>query len=694
MVDQFGQIASQLYGASLDLQQIKGALARTLFRLDEIEVRLTGYLEVILDEPFERRMKECLGHEAATGKPLTEDAYDTCTFDIAHFVDLAKAEPVSGQWKPGMTGRDFATHTLLSGDWSGNVNLFLALAKERGGYPLPDRRANPVRWATAVDAYVRLATENTEIFRRKPSKILDELISEGVAINRDFSVTIPGSGDKYLSTLFSLVEDYNHAAQQVGQAAGQVRQRVLTERKAKAAWLSPPELAKIVADFRPELTKRDVQFAGNWPVVNTDWPPYPPGPANLREQEKNASLGDGIPFGPLSAKDYVWTLISFDNSLVAIELVGFGELALRYFPDVYQPDFVDASSDAASVWGEPIATVFAYLVKSGGATPPKKPVALQVYQDGEKTTLFLWNCSHLASAACKYLRPYVNHVPGIPEMQFDWQKFLEAQVALSPHVVVRSPIITTQVENRLDELLMAQHTALLQESQLDGSELYNSMLDLDGTVAAIRGLVALTLPGPSAYDDKVRAALYGRPGRSTCRHTKSRVEEPRPAYEPRWVDEPQNPGNLFDLFSYYFRIFNSGGPSRVENNYFSDPLKRLATIDGAGETRRDMSTTVDVQECQGDKTDFSSGFEYLISSDVMRYFLQAGLDKSGHIAAELLDQTSLLINLPSLARAGGDTLVNVVARDLPKIAISGNDNPFLWYRINKLKALKNTINNQ
>ena len=54
MVDQFGQIASQLYGASLDLQQIKGALARTLFRLDEIEVRLTGYLEVILDEPFER----------------------------------------------------------------------------------------------------------------------------------------------------------------------------------------------------------------------------------------------------------------------------------------------------------------------------------------------------------------------------------------------------------------------------------------------------------------------------------------------------------------------------------------------------------------------------------------------------------------------------------------------------------------
>jgi len=78
----------------------------------------------------------------------------------------------------------------------------------------------------------------------------------------------------------------------------------------------------------------------------------------------------------------------------------------------------------------------------------------------------------------------------------------------------------------------------------------------------------------------------------------------------------------------------------------------------------------------------------------MRYFLQAGLDKSGHIAAELLDQTSLLINLPSLARAGGDTLVNVVARDLPKIATSGNDNPFLWYRINKLKALKNTINNQ
>jgi hypothetical protein len=304
MTKDFNQISRKLNDMSQDLQGMRGALAAVLFRVDQVERLLTSYLEVILEEPFGRAMTGCLGYEKKTGKPLSEEGYDNCALDIVNFVELSKSAPLSGQWTQGMAGKDFATSSLLAGDWASNVNLFLGLAGERGGYSVPEKRANPLRWARAAEAFVVLSNESSDIFRKKPRVVLDSLISEGEALDVDLTTTFVNSPQQYLAMLGSLMDEYKNDVKAVSIAAARSRQRPVDAMQAVAAWLDPAELRGIAASHRFEFNQREVSTAGNGPVRETQWP------AGVPADWKTAIRNSGRQLNPIMFKDYVWNVIS------------------------------------------------------------------------------------------------------------------------------------------------------------------------------------------------------------------------------------------------------------------------------------------------------------------------------------------------------------------------------------------------
>jgi hypothetical protein len=328
-------------------------------------------------------------------------------------------------------------------------------------------------------------------------------------------------------------------------------------------------------------------------------------------------------------------------------------LQLRFFPDVADGEFV-ASPAVEALWGKPIVTIFAYLVEPGITVP--RPIAIMPYQSGLTTTVFIYNCGGgVGPVLCKNLTP--SHGSWQPSSLFDWEKALQSQAGLAIASVTNRPGITNEVEQSLNKLLVAQHENLRKEVNRRDGELYRSINDLDGTVSAIRGLVALTLPGPSAYDDKLRSMLYGRPERHTCRRVASRVDD-------------SNAGTASNYLT------------PEEDNPFSPSFRKI---------KKTEAKSTDVKECSlNDGVDDRNSPE-LIDYNIMTMFLSWGVGQDGNTIAELLDDTNLLRNLDLRAQYGSDEFMITVARDLTEVTSKGNRHPFLQYYLGQLRALRNTI---
>jgi hypothetical protein len=649
MTAQFQTVLTKLEVASFDLQELRGAVDLVLYRLDQIERRMSEYLKLLLDYPFEDSMTRCLRHEVKHGGKLPEKEYEGCIDAIEHFIKLAKSPELSGRSAQGLTGKDFVTF-LGEGDWSANVNFFLSLANERGGYHFADARANPLRWTRAADALVKLAMENEEFFRKKPQTVLKEVLEEGHLLNNTLSDQFVKAPAQYIALLGSLLTEYEREVGAVSVAAENVKTNALKkfDPPGTVAWLSHKELTEVVASLRSKFIERQILHADKWPVIETVWP------AAAIPVVKEVSRGAGVSFKELKFPEYIWNAILLDSALVGAELTGLGSLQLRYFPDVDHAEPV-GNGMFGVVWGEPLITIFAYLMKPAEVIP-KKPIALLDYRAGWTTLVFAEPCSGgLGSIACKNLRPYPGNTGAGPTRQFDWEKFLQTQNTLALQSVIRSPVVTKQVEARLDKLLTGQLEDLIDEIKKEGSECSRAIAVLNGTVAAIRGLIALTLPGPGVYDEKLRSILYGRPEVNDCYHDDSRVEP-----SPRQLQA---------------------------HPHFQEPLKTLTTIEGASSEQNDVPPE-GVKKCS-EKGATKINFEYIVDGEMIKSFLARGLGQNGKVIPKLINETILLRNLDSLAKVGSRALATTVANDLQVVSSEGNNyHPSLTYQIERLKTLQ------
>ena len=507
MNSQFQDIANKLDDVNFDLQTVRNSMAQALLRLDQIELSLTNYLLLISDQPFEHAMKGCIGYTEVTGQRLTKDKYDTCVTSILSFIDDAKKEALSGGSAIGAVPETFAPMVEPS-NTPAQVNFYISLAAERGHYPPFQRVPNSVRWAQAASYYTALAVENDAIFRSTPQKALNDIVGEGETLDRTLSRDLPLDTARFALAVDSLIGDYQIRANSVEAAAAAIAQRAIGK---ATTWLTPAEYASKVAQAADGFIHRDIPIAGAWPVLEFgSWPNIPP---FIRDQVRGA----GSPFHPLPSKaaEYIWDQMIADPSLPALELLGFGRLELRYFPDVYAPALIGDLNITASVWGRPEVTVFAYLLPTG-ATVPDKPLAMLPYRKSTYTLTWVEQCGgFVGPILCRGLRSYSN-IHGVPTEQFNWEADLAGESSLARHRVVASPSIVPRLEQRLDELLVAQHKALLDEVTKKDSDLFRAISSLDATVNALRGLLALTLPAAIKSDDELRAALFGTQDTRRC----------------------------------------------------------------------------------------------------------------------------------------------------------------------------------
>ncbi|PAP96648.1 hypothetical protein CIT31_02660 [Mesorhizobium wenxiniae] len=641
MVSQFSNAANQIALARADLSEIRGAMAQTLTRLDHIERRLVRYLEVIAAEPFEGAMKKCVGVAKAIGIPLTETEYAKCTLEISRFLDLARSEPLAGTWKVGSKLTDIDI-PLEERDWSAAINVFLGLAQDRGGFPFSARRANPLRWTRAADAYIRLAVENDAFFKSQPSAILDSLVNEGVSIESDLTKRFVEQPEKFLTLLDSMMAEHLSAVQRVERSASEIRQKVLLEMDATAVWLSPSELSEIANRLLPDFSKRDVVYAADWPVLSTEW-------NKIQDKgrgwnRKSGAQGKYLEYKPLVGGPHIWKVSLNDPTLIAAELVGLGQLAFRYAPDVLNPESLSDQA-VASLVGEPIVSVFAYLLPKGKPTP-EKPLAIIDYRKGWKQILYFQGCNRPAN--CKYMKNF----GGDRQKQFDWVTFLETENTLANPLITRSPLLTKQVETRLDELLVRQNQELIRELERPDSPLHIAVHDLETIALAIRGLTALTLPGPSLYQDGLRSVVLGVPESKACLLTSSRVQ--------------------------------IGTSSVTENSHFKDPMSKLDVIP---EVKPKTVTNEDgFKPCTSDEIEPES-FPFLIDSRIVRRFVTLAVGSS-QINPDLIDNRSLLVGLSSLADSGRTALFSQVSRAIERTKKEPNIHPSISFFLSRLHSLK------
>ncbi|MET4689532.1 hypothetical protein [Sinorhizobium fredii] len=641
MVSQFSDAANQMALARADLSGIQRAMARTLTRLDHIERRLVRYLEVIANEPFEGALKQCIGVEKNIGVHLTELEYGRCTLVISRFLDLARSEALAGTWKAGSKLTDIDV-PLEERDWSAAINLFLGLAQDRGGLSFSARRANPLRWSMAADAYIRLAVENDAYFKSQPSTILDSLVDEGVSIESDLTKRFVEHPDKFIAVLDSMMAEYLSAVQRVERAASEIGQKALLERGATAVWLRPAELSEIASRLLPDLSKRDVVYALDWPILSTEWN----GIEDRRNwNRKTGALGKYLEYKPLPSSPNIWKISLSDPTLIAAELVGLGQLAFRYAPDVLNPESLSDAA-VASLVGEPIVSVFAYLLPKGDVTP-EKPLASIDYRKGWKQILYFQGCDRPAN--CKYMKRF----GGSQQKQFDWVTFLESENTLARPLITRSPLLTRQVETRLAELLVLHNWELMQELDRADSPLRIAVDELESIVLAIRGLISLTLPGPSLYQDGLRSVVLGVPESKACLLTSSRVQ----------IDTS----------------------SVTENSHFKDAMSKLGVIP---DVEPKTTTNEDgFEPCTSGELDPKS-FPYLIDSRIVRRFVTLAVGSNHKINPDLIDNRSLLIGLGPLAASGRTAFFAQVARAIERTKKEPNIHPSISFFLNRLRSLQ------
>lgn len=328
MTAQFRVVSTQIESSNFQLDQVRGAIGSLAARIDQMEGQLLNYLQLIANQPFGRDMEKCLGHKQKTGNALGEKEYDSCVFSILSFIDEAKSSALSGV-PGGAESMEALALVLKEGDWAENINTLLALSHNKAGFPPFQTLPNPIRWATAADAYATLAFENEEFFRKKPRNSLDRIAREGQLLNVTLSSLAVDDPDRFLFLMKALLSSYQEAAAQITVVARKLRSRALADSGALSSWTTPNELRKVALEYRLHMEKRDIPIVGDWPLVETQkWPTSPP---HWRSFVRDPARGAGIPFKPLSRKHHAWSKLSENPMLIAPELLGMGTVHARYF---------------------------------------------------------------------------------------------------------------------------------------------------------------------------------------------------------------------------------------------------------------------------------------------------------------------------------------------------------------------------
>jgi hypothetical protein len=514
-------------------------------------------------------------------------------------------------------------------DWASNVNLLLPALAEREKVAIGEPRANPLRWARAADTFLSLVTENWDTFKRKPDAILQQILSEGKSLNEATVTTYTSQPDKYMSAISSLVDDYNRNLATVLLAINKIKSRVVQDETGVSSWLEPGDLRDLVNNQAVRFTSRDIIYADTWPVIEMNWPDLP----MLRHLNaymggvdvKSIARGKGGPLAPLKFNEKAWQLLLSDPTVPAAELIGLGQLHLRYFPDVFGAiEVEDVIPNYKLVWGEPTVTLFAYVVGTPGVVP-KHPIAMRGYRSESNAIVYSALCAR--TSACKYRQPASGFSPN--GGTFDWAGFLAA--------------IVTDMDKQ-------------------GSELYQAIDDLDGTVTAIRGTVALTLPGPSLHDDDLRSILYGYPDRAVCWHAKSRVETQAIIYE-------------------------------ADTTRFKDQAAGIGLIDGVSVEPDDTDKDQAVKDCS-DESNTALLLTNLLDRKVLRFIATTPVNGAGTIVPQYLNRTNFLETVEELGRQGSDHLLKVLSKDLAEVKSEDNYHSFLKYQIDRLESLSLAASNK
>jgi hypothetical protein len=573
-------------------------------------------------------MTACLEFEKKTGRQMDPQEYEKCAFSIENFLNQASSEPFSGS----DTNGDFSSLPEKNyQDWPSNINLLLSTANRRASFTF-QRRANPARWARAADAYIILVTENKEHFRSKPKHLLNLLLKEGEHLKYSSTDKLSAESARFYYLLESLIGDYKAAAKDVASAAADRRQRAAIDSGATHTWLSQADLWSITRKQLPETSKRAVLFADNWPVIRTE----------LAPQNKEPARGEGIPLGAFPNPALVWELFSSFPPLFGSELLGLGTIHLRYYTDVFNPEYL-ADPASLSLWGEPLVTIFAYSVKPPRVAP-LKPIAFAHPIVGWKTIMFT-ECNR--APLCKYLRDYN---PAARLKQFDWPIFLRDAAFDKGVEIVPWPSAVSQIETRLEQVLIAQHRTLREEVQREDSDLARAISKLDKAASLIRGLLLMTKPQTIERNDRIRAVLFGRPQIVLCEIQESRV----------W------------------------SPKEAKSKFLPKAVESLGGFEDAVQASAAAATSPD-KKCGTPASANAGKVEHLVDGKIIRLLLDSLSSIEVQTRAKFMNRQTLLMNVDTMAQESSEYLLNSMGAEIA--SGSPNHHVFIEATSSRLEAL-------
>lgn len=540
VVQGFSDVLALIGQAGNDVQATRVSLDLLSRRMDLFEREIEDKLDFLMDQTFRSKLQGCLSYRAVAGEDLGYPAYIDCVSSIRAYVLDAKLPQQSGEWRADLNNNLALANELREERWAEKINTIREMAVAYEHFNLQGRRANPLRWTTAVRMYIALASANTDHFKRAPQDFLLELDAEGTSTVRDFSYEmVRNNPDKILQLYRDLLGRYSGAVKRFSAAAAVSRERAL---EALAMPLedvtSRLEGIAVPDKLAQEICKRPIKHIAK---TATGFPVLPVAKTNFNPSPQ--LTGDET-WPPILGAERVWDLVLRKPEFTDLETLGLGALKLGYVAFFDRARAVGTASPVEYLYGTPCVQYLLYLTGRAGAEklvgwtneicslpvrfyvhPPTKSYeasfgandAFDFKRYIEKVPLPFGLPSDGSAQSPPAKRPD-NPAPTPPDNSGNPQSFSydpKDAKALTKFFTASEMLSPQDVSNRVSSVMRTIRQTLAGDTLSNVRELGSALEQVNGTVLALRGLTSLLFPNFLANDDEIRRILFGYSGASS-----------------------------------------------------------------------------------------------------------------------------------------------------------------------------------
>jgi alpha-tubulin suppressor-like RCC1 family protein len=210
-----------------EVRQVRKDLLEAQASLNRLERELDSYLTAGFGMQLDKQINGDLGYQARTGKPMSyEDYVDTADGPENAFHTWAVIHAKNRLYSPPPANDDLGDMHLLAQlerrPLERNLNYINEFLKRLGVSSLPDGAvASVADWYAGASAYMRLAAENPQHFRRIDPKRLDQVIRAGTELEDFFrAMADPNLYEAVLTNYKRKLDAFHKAVDEVEERFG------------------------------------------------------------------------------------------------------------------------------------------------------------------------------------------------------------------------------------------------------------------------------------------------------------------------------------------------------------------------------------------------------------------------------------------------------------------------------------------